>query len=434
MVGSVRVAVVGGGMFFDEIIGPALIDFVRGGIAGALTSIGMSHHARAVAQVPIEFCAVGTRSESSGTATKIRAHFAKALEREGPKTYYGSTVWQAILKQEKPDVLIVATPDDLHTPCILAALEAGTDVITEKPLCLTLAEADRIIRTASEKNLVVGVDMHKRYDPFIRHMMTHSLKKYGPINRVRAVLEEPLAVATEIFAWAEKSNPFTYVGCHWLDVVEHYMKVRPVALYATGERNLLEHWDEFGPLIASNKGRDPGSLKKKGPIRTWDSLNVNITYDNGMRGDYNNSWINPEEFEGAVNQEIEVYGVMGRGIVDQQDRGFRETITGDGSRTRNPTFGGRVDCPDSGSELFGYGKASLAACFLAIIRRRLLKATLSEIGGTYPAASEQRYISMILEAAAIVAQKNYDHALKGEGAPVTARFAEDGFEVLDPLT
>jgi hypothetical protein len=40
---------------------------------------------------------------------------------------------------------------------------------------------------------------------------------------------------------------------------------------------------------------------------------------------------------------------------------------------------------------------------------------------------------MILEAAAIVAEKNYDHALKGEGAPVTARFAEDGFEILDPL-
>jgi predicted dehydrogenase len=433
MTQPVRVAVVGGGMFFDEIIGPTLRDFCRGGIAGALSSIGMSHHAKAVAPIPIEFCAVGTRSESSGTAGKIRNEFALALAGKGPKPYYGEKAWEEILREERPDVLIVATPDHLHTPCILAALENGTDVISEKPLCLTLRDAERIVQTGNEKNLIVGVDMHKRYDPFVRHMMTRSLKKYGPINRVRAVLEEPLAVSTEIFAWAEASNPFTYVGCHWLDVVEHYMKVRPVALYATGEKNLLAHWDEFGPLIAANKGRDPGALKKKGPIRTWDSLNVNITYDNGMRGDYNNTWINPEEFEGAVNQEIEVYGVMGRGIVDQQDRGFRETITGDGTRTRNPTFGGSMDCPDGGFELSGYGKASLAACFLAIIRRRFLNEPVSKLEGTYPAAGEQRYISMILEAAAIVAEKNYDHALKGEGAPVTARFAEDGFEILDPL-
>lgn len=430
---GIRVGVVGGGMFFDEIIGPTLRDFCRGGISGALSSIGMSHHAREVADIPIEFCAVGTRSESSGTAGKIRNEFTKVLGAEGPKVYYGEAVWEEILRHEKPDVLLVATPDHLHTPCILTALEQGSDVVAEKPLCLTLKDADQILKKAQEKNLIVGVDMHKRYDPFVRHMMTHSLKKYGSINRVRAVLEEPLAVSTEIFAWAEDSNPFTYVGCHWLDVVEHYMKVRPVALYATGEKNLLANWDKYGPLIAANKGRDPGALKKKEPIRTWDSLNVNITYDNGMRGDYNNSWINPEEFEGAVNQEIEVYGVMGRGIVDQQDRGFRETITGDGTRTRNPAFGGSIDRPDGGSELFGYGKASLAACFLAIVRRRRLNVPISELAGTYPAASEQRYISMILEAAAIVAEKNYDHALKGEGAPVTARFAEDGFEILDPL-
>ncbi len=355
------------------------------------------------------------------------------MDRHVPKVFYGKKVWEEILEKEKPDVLIVATPDHLHAPAILAALEAGTDVITEKPLCQTLEEADKIIRLAREKECIVGVDMHKRYDPFVRHLMTHSVEKYGPLNRVRCVLEEPLTVSSEVFAWAEKSNPFTYVGCHWLDVVEHYLKVRPVALYATGERNLLEHWDEFGPLIAAKRGRDPYALKKTGPIHTWDSLNVNITYDNGMRGDFNNSWINPAEFEGAVNQEIEVIGILGRGMVDQQDRGFREAVTGDGSRTRNPAFGGIALTPDGGEELTGYGKASLAACFLAILRRRVLGHSLEDIEGTYPAASEQRWITMILQAAAEVATRNYEHSLRGEGAPVTARFAEDGYDVLDPL-
>jgi predicted dehydrogenase len=433
MTRPIRVAVVGGGMFFDEIIGPTLVDFCRGGIAGGLSGIGMSHFAPHVAAIPIEFVAIGTRSESAGTSGKIREWVAKQIGREGPAACYGEKVWEDILAQHKPDVMVVATPDHLHTPVILSALEAGADVIAEKPLCLTLSETDRILQKARETELLVGVDMHKRYDPFIRHMMVHSLPKYGPINRVRAVLEEPLAVSTEVFAWAENSNPFTYVGCHWLDVVEHYMKVRPAALYATGERNLLENWGEFGPLVAARKGKDPSALKKRGPIRTWDSLNVNITYDNGMRGDFNNNWINPEEFEGAVNQEIEVYGVLGRGLVDQQDRGFRETITGDGSRTRNPTFGGIVPNQAGGTELCGYGKSSLAACFLAILRRRVLGENSTDLAGTYPAASEQRWISMIIESAASVAQRNYDYCREGKGAPVSARFAEDGFEILDPL-
>jgi predicted dehydrogenase len=429
----IRIGVVGGGMFFNEIIGPALMDFCRGGIAGALSSIGMSHWAPEVAHIPVAFCAIGTRSEKAGTADAIRAHCAEVLGGEAPRAHYGRAVWETILDQERPDVLIVATPDNLHAPAILSALDAGVDVISEKPLCLSLSEADQIIGRARETGCVVGVDMHKRYDPFIRHMMTQSVPKYAPINRVRCVLEEPLAVSTEVFAWAEQSNPFTYVGCHWLDVIEHYLKVRPAALYATGERNLLEHWDHFGPLIAAKRGQHASSLRRTDPIHTWDSLNVNITYDNGMRGDFNNSWINPAEFEGAVNQEVEVIGCLGRGMVDQQERGFREAVTGEGSRTRNPAFGGVVQCPDGGAELFGYGKASLAACLLAILRKRVLGHSLEDLEGTYPAASEQRWITMILESAAVVAQKNFQYSLDGRGAPVTARFSEDGFEILDPL-
>ncbi|KXK35422.1 MAG: hypothetical protein UZ16_OP3001001766 [Candidatus Hinthialibacteria bacterium OLB16] len=40
---------------------------------------------------------------------------------------------------------------------------------------------------------------------------------------------------------------------------------------------------------------------------------------------------------------------------------------------------------------------------------------------------------MILEAAAAVAERNFQYAREGKGAPVTARFAPDGFEILDPL-
>ncbi|MDP7347221.1 MAG: hypothetical protein QF735_03290, partial [Phycisphaeraceae bacterium] len=59
---QINVAILGGGMFFDDIIGQSFKDLMRGGVAPALTSVGMSHLARDVAHVDINVVAVGTRS------------------------------------------------------------------------------------------------------------------------------------------------------------------------------------------------------------------------------------------------------------------------------------------------------------------------------------------------------------------------------------
>ncbi|HOL67937.1 MAG TPA: Gfo/Idh/MocA family oxidoreductase, partial [bacterium] len=162
---KLRVAILGGGMFFEDVIGQSFVDFSRGGLAAALTSIGMSHWAPRVADVDVEVVAVGTRSQSRGTARKVADFFRRELPGCQVKPYYGDLVHEEILEKEKPDVVFVATPDHLHTPAIISALEHGAHVITEKPLCLKTVEADAIIEKARKKDLVVAVDMHKRYDP-----------------------------------------------------------------------------------------------------------------------------------------------------------------------------------------------------------------------------------------------------------------------------
>ena len=122
---TLNVAFVGGGMFFDDIIGQTFKDFIRGGIGGALTSIGMSHLAASVADVKIEISAIGTRSEQSGTAGRIAAWFAKDFPDRKIDACYGESVWQDMLAKHQPDVLFVATPDHVHSQPILDALAAG---------------------------------------------------------------------------------------------------------------------------------------------------------------------------------------------------------------------------------------------------------------------------------------------------------------------
>jgi predicted dehydrogenase len=63
------------------------------------------------------------------------------------------------------DALVVCSPNGTHADVVLDALEAGVHVLVEKPLCLTLADADRIVAARDRTGLVVQVGYMKRYDP-----------------------------------------------------------------------------------------------------------------------------------------------------------------------------------------------------------------------------------------------------------------------------
>ena len=421
MADTLRVAVVGGGMFFEDVVGQTVMDFERYGLAPYIGSIGLGRYARPLADLQVQFCAIGTHSERRGTAGKIAQWYREGVPDTVIKPYYGETVWEEIIEAEAPDLLIVVTPDDLHHAPIMHAVEHGVDVITEKPLCLKLAEADEITEATASGDRVVAVDMHKRYDPMNVKLFRDLVPRMGDVNYLRAVLEEPLEVSTEIFKWANRSNPFSYVGCHWTDVVHHYLGVKPLSLHATGQKNLLVNW------------KDPATGESK-PIDTFDSVQVKVTYDSGMEALYVNAWINPPDFEGPVNQEIKVFGTLGSAFMDQQDRGLRYCITGQGSRTTNPFFNGLMPRYERFNEMKGYGKDSLTAGFVAIARHRILAEGLAEIEPDYPTAASQRPTVALVEAAEEVAELNLQYTRAGRGSPVTAFLGDGGITVLDPCS
>lgn len=63
------------------------------------------------------------------------------------------------------DAVIIATPSGQHFAQAEAALGAGLHVLIEKPICLEVDEAQRLITLAAEKNLRLGVTFQRRADP-----------------------------------------------------------------------------------------------------------------------------------------------------------------------------------------------------------------------------------------------------------------------------
>lgn len=418
---TLPVALVGGGMFGGDVVIRSIEDLQRCGLPPYLGRVGLDHLARDYYGVHYELVAIGTRSQE--TATRLCERYSAKVPGAAPRPYWGETPWEDIFRADpKPRILFVATPDHLHFAPTRCALENGSHAMVEKPLTLTLEEADRLLEAAEKANRVVGIDMHKRYDPCHRFLFEELVPKIGKPLYGRAVLEEPLEVSTETFKWAANSNPFSYVGIHWVDLFGHYLKLSPTSVHAVGQRELLCHWD-----------RESGG-KNARPIETYDAMQVSVDYADGTRIYYVNNWINPEEFEAPVNQEMELVGTRGKIEFDQQDRGLRAVLTGIGTRTFNPHFTADVRRDQGGGSAYdGYGKDSIVVIVERATRVELGLATRREVEGTYPDIESSRPSVAILQAATAVADRNFAHLKAGRGSPVTAHLSERGIEIVDPL-
>lgn len=406
---TIQLALVGAGMFGGDVHLRAYADLQRFGIAGQLARVGLDKYSRDLAPVKFDLVAVATRSEASA---KKSAAFFKDLTGSEPSCFHGDEPWNDILKAFPDlDVMAVATPDHLHTAPVLAALKAGVHVLTEKPMCLSTHEADEIINAAKAKNLIVGVDMHKRYDPDHLRIRDDIQNRIGAPLYGTAYLEEPLEVSTSTFKWVESSDPFSYVGPHWTDLIFSYYKSKPVSLTAVGQKKRLI--------------RDG--------INAYDAVQVRVDFDNGMSINFHNNWITPADFEGPVNQGHEIVGADGKVESDQQYRGFRWWNAGGGSRTSNNHFTRDVLRADGTKAYIGYGVDSLTVALVAICDVKFAGATRDAVAHLYPTAEEARITCAIVDAAAKVRDLNFQYLAEGKGAPVTARFGDDGITIIDPL-
>ncbi|MEV6493192.1 Gfo/Idh/MocA family oxidoreductase [Actinoplanes sp. NPDC051633] len=77
--------------------------------------------------------------------------------------------YRELLDRVRPDVAHICTPHDQHADVVIDCLERGVNVLVEKPLAHTVAEAERVVAAAAEHpELKVGVCLQNRYNLAVR--------------------------------------------------------------------------------------------------------------------------------------------------------------------------------------------------------------------------------------------------------------------------
>jgi predicted dehydrogenase len=167
---------------------------------------------------------------------------------------YAATDFLQMLRERRPHVVIVTTSDATHHDYIIRAMEAGCDVITEKPMTVDAAKCRQILETCQRTRRHCRVTFNYRYSP--PRSQVKELLMSGEIGEVLSVdfhwLLNTHHGADYFRRWhAQKKNSgglFVHKSTHHFDLVNWWLGAVPVSVMATGKREF------YTPAMARRMG------------------------------------------------------------------------------------------------------------------------------------------------------------------------------------
>ncbi len=80
------------------------------------------------------------------------------------------TDYKALLANEKPELVAIATESGKHAAIALDCIAAGCNIIVEKPIALSIADADAVISAAKEKGVLVCANHQNRFNKSVQYI------------------------------------------------------------------------------------------------------------------------------------------------------------------------------------------------------------------------------------------------------------------------
>ena len=183
-----------------------------------------------------------------------------------PKTYID---YRELLKEQKPDIAIIATPEHWHALQTIEALKTGCHVYVEKPIAHTIDEGKAIVAAQKKYGKVIKVGLHRRVSPHI--VKGQEMLRSGAVGDVKMIkacvygptaddIIDPLPAPPSNLHWDMYLGPAAYQpyatsihprgfrkflnmtngvigdwGVHWMDQILWWSEEKfPRKIYSTG--------------------------------------------------------------------------------------------------------------------------------------------------------------------------------------------------------
>ncbi len=202
------------------------------------------------------------------------------------------TDYRRLLELGEVEVIVIGAPNDLHAEMAVAAAEAGKHVICEKPLCLNLAEADRMIAACRRAGVKLMYAEELCFAP--KYVRLKQLVEEGAVGELTLIKqsEKHDGPHASWFWDVERSGGGVAMdmGCHALEFFR----------WMTGKRRAEWVWADLSTQVHRERTRGD------------DNALLVVRFEGGITALAEESWTK----KGGMDDRAEVYGSLGVAYAD----------------------------------------------------------------------------------------------------------------------
>src|SRR5262249_26211972 len=216
------------------------------------------------------------------------------------------TDYKKILAMQEVDMVVVGVPNDVHCQITVAAAAAGKHIVMEKPLCLNLAEADRMIEACRKAEVKLMYAEELCFTPkYVRLKQLLESGALGTPTLVKQSEKHGGPHAPHFWDVNRSGGGVTMdMGCHAIQFFRWMLERRPIkSVYA-----------QMGTLVHANKTRGD------------DNALIIVEFADGVIGLAEESWTKL----GGMDDRAEVHGSKGVAYADLHHGNAIETFSAEG--------------------------------------------------------------------------------------------------------
>jgi len=210
--------------------------------------------------------------------------------------------------------LVIATPDFAHREAALLGIEHGLDLMIEKPLATSSADARAIVAAATAAGTMIMVGFENRWNPRFAEVRDQLARAGAPLVNQVINLNDTRYVPTAMLGWAGRSTPGWFLMPHTLDLACWLSGATPTEVYARGRRGFLDARQ----------------------VPTWDAITASFAMSDGSLLVLNSQWVLPESHPSVFDFRYELHTEAASYYFDIADSGVTRY---DVSGISRPQFG-----------------------------------------------------------------------------------------------